>query len=232
MGLTLFKSELTMALRIILLFLFLLSSISMISAEVSELSIFLQRKVSCQWNLSPNNEHRQLHSITKEWRILLNKNIYNKTRYIVGAVSDSFGALGRYKKPHWKFLVFKKWALDVVSTLMDDMHPYRSEILFGTCWCAIGARFHLWNIVSVTRVMTKFLQTPFPSLLENAEIYNQVDQTWVSGSIISIDKVIQLTLYKVHWMHRCKVWQTINTTACIKTVSGTALFTCDIENLK
>jgi len=52
-----------------------------------------------QWNPPPNNEHRQLHSITKEQRISLNKNIYNKTRYIVGAILDSFGALDQYKKP-------------------------------------------------------------------------------------------------------------------------------------
>jgi len=41
MGLTLFESELTTALRIFSLFLFLLSSVSMISAEASELSTFL-----------------------------------------------------------------------------------------------------------------------------------------------------------------------------------------------
>jgi len=99
MGLTLFESELTTALRIFLLFLFLMLSISMISAEASELSTFLWIKVSCQWNLVPNNERGQLHSIAKEQRISLNKNIYNKTRYVVGAVPDSSRALGRYRKP-------------------------------------------------------------------------------------------------------------------------------------
>jgi len=67
--------------------------------EASELLTFLQRKVFSQWNLPPNNEHGQLHSITKEPRILLNKNIYITARYVVGAVPDSFGALGQYKKP-------------------------------------------------------------------------------------------------------------------------------------
>jgi len=65
MGLTLFESELTTALRIFSLFLFLLSSVSMISAEASELSTFLRRKVSCQWNRPPNNERGQLHSIAE-----------------------------------------------------------------------------------------------------------------------------------------------------------------------